>query len=233
MKLWRTGTRLCSRASARTSSRLGETGSAAGSTATAIEHLLGVLERPPAAVEQDGQVVEDVRGLLVDAVVGLLARGARDLLGLLLDLRAYARRVVEQLDRVRALRARLGAVAQRALERGQRLVRGGRFELAVVEAGARAGVARRPLRLDEREQRVAVAVQPQRLDVLVVARRGAPVPQLPARAAPQGQRAGLARARHRLGVGVGECEHLPRPPVLHDDRDEALLVVGDLHATGF
>src|SRR3954454_2868795 len=83
MNVWRTGTRLCSRASARTSSSDGETGSAAASTATAIEDLLGVGQRAAAAVKQHGQVVEDVGGLLVDAVVGLLARGAGDLLGLL------------------------------------------------------------------------------------------------------------------------------------------------------
>src|SRR4051812_49850362 len=102
MKLWRTGTRLCSRASARTSSRLGATGSAAGSAATAIEDLLRVGQAAVAAVEQDRQVVQDVGRLLVDAIVGLLARGARDLLGLLLDLRADARRVVQDLDGVQA-----------------------------------------------------------------------------------------------------------------------------------
>src|SRR3954464_10089791 len=105
MRLWRTGTRLCSRASARTSSRLGETGSAAGSAATAIEHLLRLLERAGAAVEEARQVVEGVGRLLVDAVVGLLAGGTRALLGLLLDLRADARRVVEEPARVRGPRA--------------------------------------------------------------------------------------------------------------------------------
>src|SRR3954452_25315359 len=132
MKLWRTGTRLCSRASAWTSSRLGETGSAAGSAAAAIEHLLRVGQAAVAAVEQDRQVVEDVGGLLVDAVVGLLPGGARDLLGLLLDLRADARRVVEELDGIRALRAVALSLLERALERGQRLVRRGRLDLAVV-----------------------------------------------------------------------------------------------------
>src|SRR4051794_90714 len=140
MKLWRTGTRLCSRACARTSSRLGETGSAAGSTATAIEHLLGVGQRPIAAVEQHGQVGEDVRRLLVDAVVGLLPRGARDLLGLLLDLRADAGPVVEELDGVGAGRAVALSLRERSLEAGKRFVRGGRLGLAVVEARARAGV---------------------------------------------------------------------------------------------
>src|SRR4051795_8177276 len=133
MKLWRTGTRLCSRASARTSSRLGETGSAAGSAATAIEHLLRLLERAVAAVEEHRQVVEDVGRLLVDAVVGLLAGGTRDLLGLLLDLRADARRVVEELDGVRARRPLALAIGERSFERGQRLVRRRRLGLAVVE----------------------------------------------------------------------------------------------------
>src|SRR3954464_5852144 len=105
MKLWRTGTRLCSRASARTSSRLGETGSAAGSTATGTEHLLRLLGGSGATVEQHRQVIEDVGRLLVDAVVALLAGGARDLLGLLLDLRAGARRIVEEPARVRGPRA--------------------------------------------------------------------------------------------------------------------------------
>ena len=182
-----------------------------------------------ARVQQHGEVVEHVGGLLVDALVGLLARRAGDLLGLLLDLGADPRRVVEQLDGVGALRPQRRAVGERALERGQRLVRRGRLELAVVKARALAGVARRAGGLDERQQRVAVAVQAQRPDALRVARRRALVPQLAARAAPQVQLAGLARARDRLRVGVGEGQHLPRAPVLDDDRDEAALVVGDLH----
>ena len=74
-------------------------------------------------------MVQDVRGLLGDALVGLLAGGAGDLLGLLLDLLADERRVLEQLVRVRArLRVRF-AFAQRAFEAGQRLV-GQRFGVA-------------------------------------------------------------------------------------------------------
>ena len=41
---------------------------------------------------------------------------------------------------------------------------------------------------------------------------------------------GLARAGHRLRVGVGQGQDLPGAPVLHDDRDEAALVVGDVHS---
>src|SRR4051794_26036742 len=233
MKLWRTGTRLCSRARARTSSRLGATGSAAGAAGTTIEDLLRVGQAAVAAVEQDGQVVEDVGRLLVDAVVGLLARGPRDLLGLLLDLRADARRIVEELDGVRALRPVTLAVLQRPFEGRERLVRCRRLGLAVVEARPRAGVAGRAGRLDEGEQRVAVAVEAQRPDLLDVPARRALVPQLVARAAPQVQLAGLARLRHRLGVGIGEGQDLSRAPVLHDDRDEAALVVGDLHRAEF
>src|SRR3954454_5408796 len=157
MKLWRTGTRLCSRASARTSSRLGATGSAAGSAGTAIEDLLRVGQAAVAAVEQDRQVVEDVGRLLVDAVVRLLARRARDLLGLLLDLRADARRVVEELDRVGALGAVALAVCEGSLEVRERLVGRRRLGLAVVEARALAGLAGGGGGVREREERVAVA----------------------------------------------------------------------------
>ena len=51
---------------------------------------------------------------------------------------------------------------ERALERGQRLVRRGVLDVAAVEARALAGVAGRAGRLDEREHRVAVAVEAQR-----------------------------------------------------------------------
>src|SRR5581483_6479876 len=52
--------------------------------------------------------------------------------------------------------------------------------------------------------------------------------QLAARAAPEVQLTGLAGARERLGVRVGEREHLPRAPVLDDARNEPTLVVADL-----
>ena len=172
------------------------------------EHLLGVGEAEAARAQQHGQVVEDVGGLLGDALVGLLARGAGDLLGLLLDLLADQRRVGQQLGGVGALGRLRRARGDRALEAGQRLVRRRRLELAVVEARALAGVAGRAGGLDEREHGVDVAVEAQRLDRLRVARRRALVPQLVARAAPEVQLAGLARARERLGVHVGERQHL-------------------------
>src|SRR3954462_11086766 len=112
MKLCLAGPRVCSRARARASSRLGDTGWAAGSTATAIEHLLRLLQRAVATVEQHRQVVEDVGRLLVAAVGGLPASGTRDLLGLLLEHRADARRIVEELDGIGALGAVLLAVVQ-------------------------------------------------------------------------------------------------------------------------
>src|ERR671929_1602819 len=94
-----TGTRLYSRAASRTASRSG----AMRCSATALtQHLLGVGEREPAGPEQHREVVEHVRGLLGDPVLGLLARGAGDLLGLLLHLLPDARRVGEQLGGVGA-----------------------------------------------------------------------------------------------------------------------------------
>src|SRR5580704_10065148 len=48
-----------------------------------IEHTLGVGQRPPTAVQQHEQVVQEVGSLFIDTLVALLARRASDLLGLL------------------------------------------------------------------------------------------------------------------------------------------------------
>src|SRR3954462_13087396 len=95
MKVWRSGTSECSAASARASSRLGRMSIA--SAATGIQHLVGVRKREIARGEQDRQVVEDVRRFFCHAFVRLLASGARDLLGLLLDFFAYEWRIRQQL----------------------------------------------------------------------------------------------------------------------------------------
>src|SRR4051794_34167017 len=58
------------------------------SAATLKQDLLRVPEGEAARGQQDLEVVEDVGGLLGDALVGLLAHRTRDLLGLLLDLAA-------------------------------------------------------------------------------------------------------------------------------------------------
>src|SRR5215203_6189175 len=100
MNVWVTGIRLCSPASARASSTPGATSSC--SAATVKQHLLGVREREPPGPQEDGQVVEDVGGLLGDPLVRLLAGGADDLLGLLPDLLAREGGVFEQLGGVRA-----------------------------------------------------------------------------------------------------------------------------------
>src|SRR4051812_25712629 len=86
MNVWGSGTSECSAASARASSRLGRMSIA--SAATGIQHLVGVCEREIARGHQHGQAVEQVGRLFGDALVGFLARGARHLLGLLLDLLA-------------------------------------------------------------------------------------------------------------------------------------------------
>ena len=86
-----------------------------------------------------------------------------------------------------------GAVVDRALQRRQHAERG--LEgIAVVKAGARAGVAGRPGRLDQGQDRVCVAVIAQRPHGLRVARGLALMPQLLARAAEEVRLAGLAGA---------------------------------------
>src|SRR4051812_2945423 len=118
------------------------------SAATANEHPLGVGEREPAGVQEHREVVEDVGGLLGHAVVRLLARGARDLLGLLLDLGADQPRIGEQRGGVGALGPLRGARADGALEGRQRLVRRERLERARggASAPARGGGGAPPAR---------------------------------------------------------------------------------------
>ncbi len=125
----------------------------------------------------------------------------------------------------------IAEVRERALQARKCLV-GHRFELPVVEARALAGVAGRAGGLDEREHRVGVAVVAQRAHGLRVARGRALAPELVARAAPQVQLAGGLRPLQRLGVHVGEREHLARGGVLHHAGDESSLVVGDLLVHG-
>src|SRR5689334_3917842 len=84
MKVWQTGIRLNSPVSAAASAALGVT--CRESAATLIQHPGRVGQLQPARAQQHGEVVEHVGGLLGDALVGFLARGARDLLGLLPDL---------------------------------------------------------------------------------------------------------------------------------------------------
>src|ERR1700755_2260746 len=98
MKLCVTGIRLWSPVRARAASSVGVTSRC--SATAAKEHLLGVGEAQSAALEQHGEVIEDVGGLLATALVGLLAGGASHLLGLFLDLLADERRVGEELGRV-------------------------------------------------------------------------------------------------------------------------------------
>src|SRR3954471_19329766 len=167
------------------SMKLSWTGTTFGSATAVKEHPLGVGEREPAGAQEHGEVIDDVGRLLGHALVALLAGGAGLLLGLFAHLLADPRRVGEQLGRVGARGLPGRAPAQRPLEAGERLVRRGRLELAVVEARPLAGVAGRAGGLDQREDGVAVAVQAQCPDRLRVAGRRALVPQLLARAAPQ------------------------------------------------
>src|SRR5919112_2771645 len=106
--VWWTGMTLWSPVSACASLREGVTSRCSATAAN--QHLLGVGQAEPAAAQEHGEVVEDVGRLLGHALVGLLARGPRHLLGLLLHLLADVRRVVQEPDRVGPLRPPLGAV---------------------------------------------------------------------------------------------------------------------------
>src|SRR5688500_17264913 len=117
MNVWQTGIRLCAPASARASSTPGVTCSWSAATGKQDPPRAGRLE--PAGAQQCGQVVEHVSGLLGDALCGLFARGADDLLRLLLHLLAREGGVGEQLGGVGALRVAGGPFGDRALERGQ------------------------------------------------------------------------------------------------------------------
>src|ERR671933_1981112 len=83
MNVSHTGTRLCVR-----------------SATPGKEDLLGVGEAEPARAQQHGEVVEHVGGLLGHALVALLARRARDLLGLFLDLLPHRLRLSQERRRV-------------------------------------------------------------------------------------------------------------------------------------
>src|SRR4051794_27413657 len=210
MKVWRSGTNVCSLASSRTSS---SEGVSSGSTATAIQHLVRVAQLHAALGHQDGQVVQDVRGLLGQPLVRLLARRAGHLLRLLAHLRPHELAVGEETRGVAVLRRRGAPLRDRPLERGERLAGHG-VELPVVEARALAGVAGGSGRLDEREDRVLVAVEAQLLHALDVAGRLPLVPQLLARARPEPHLARRAGALERLVVHVRQREHLAGARVL-------------------
>src|SRR3954447_8875689 len=109
--------------------------------------------------------------------------------------------------------------------------RTGDLQLAV-EAGALAGVAGRPLLVDEDEQRVAVAVQPDVADPLAVAGGLALHPVLAPAARPVGGPARGEGAAQRLVVHPGQHQHLSGVVLLDDGGHEPGGVVlqqsGDL-----
>ena len=97
---------------------------------------------------------------------------------------------------------------------------------AAVEAGAPAGVAAAAVAadLDADQQGVLVAIDPHLDDALDLPAGGALVPELAARARPVPGLAGLQRAGQRLGVHVGDHQHLPVGGVDGDAGDEAVRV---------
>src|SRR3954468_19504655 len=226
MKVWRSGTSVYSRASSRTSSSDGPTSIPASSAATAIEDLERIRQRQASRGQQHVEVIEHVGGLLAHALVRLVPRGPGALLALLLHLGPREGGIGKQARRVALARARAPPLGDRPLEHRQCLVRRPP-ELAVVEARALARVTGRTAGLDEREQRVGIAVVAQLADRLDVAAGLTLVPQLASRAAPEPGLAARLGAFERLAVHVREREHLTGVPVLDDDRREAALVEGD------
>src|ERR1700751_141325 len=142
MNVWCTGMRLWWRARSRTCASEGAGPVALISAlATAIKDPLRVSQGEVARAQQDGEVIQEVGALLGHALVGFLAGGAHDLLGLLLHLGTGQRRVIQEGDRVGAVWPTARTIVDRALEHAQDLAGRLGLELAAVKAGALAGVA--------------------------------------------------------------------------------------------
>src|SRR5690242_19651512 len=127
--------------------------------------------------------------------------------------------------------SRLGQVAPNA--RSGRTSLAGirpRPEVALVEAGARARVARGADLVHAHEQRVAVAVEGDRADVLDVAAGVALAPVLLAAAGPEGHAALGEGAAQRLVVRAAVHQHLAGVVLLDDRGDQAVRVA--LEAVG-
>jgi hypothetical protein len=88
-------------------------------------------------------------------------------------------------------------------------------------------MAGRASRLDSYQQRVAVAIVAYFDHVLDVAAGRSLVPQFFPAATPEPGLAGLQRQSERLGIHVGQGQHLARLRILHDGRQQAVLVPGE------
>src|SRR6185369_3118695 len=114
-----------------------------------------------------------------------------------------------------------------ALGRGRILARRGRAEHLAVEAAALAGVAGGTGRIDQRHQRVAVAVVAELAQVHEVPRSFALLPELVAGAAVEMEVAVLQRQFEGARAHVSEHQNLAAGEVLDDARHQALLVEFD------
>src|SRR5262245_8618206 len=92
------------------------------------------------------------------------------------------------------------------------------------EAGAFSGVARRPLRIDSHQQRVAVTIQAQIDDSLSGARGLALVPKLLTRTAPEPGLASPQGPRQTFGVHMRDHQNLARVVVLDDGRNQPVII---------
>src|SRR5262249_46885439 len=92
------------------------------------------------------------------------------------------------------------------------------------EAGAFAGVTRRAVRVNAHQQRIAVAVKANVNDALSGARGRAFMPKLSPRTAPEPGLASLQGLRQTLGVHMRDHQDLVGVVVLHDSRDQSLII---------
>src|SRR5450759_2808643 len=97
-------------------------------------------------------------------------------------------------------------------------------QIMVVEAAARAGVARCADLVNPDQECVTVTVQRDRLDVLRVARRVTLAPVLTPAAGPEGHPSRRQRAMKRLVVHPADHEHLFAVVLLHNGTDQAVVV---------
>jgi len=92
------------------------------------------------------------------------------------------------------------------------------------EAASLAGVTCRAARLDNYQERVAIAINRDRDYTLCVARRFAFMPQALARAAPKPGLAGLFHFIQRLPVDVSEHQDFPGDAILNYGRHQPVAI---------
>src|SRR5260370_287328 len=176
-------------------------------------------------MQGDKQVIEEVRGLLRQALVALTLRGQDHLRSLLADLLQHLVRALgQEARRVGVSGRRLGAGRDHPRPLLEHPRRGGRV---LPEAGPRSRVTRGSFRLHDVEQRILVAIGPD-LDHAEPVSGGLPLlPKgLPA-PAPEVREPRFRGAHQRRHVGGGHHENDAASAVLGHHRDQSRRVEGE------